>query len=212
MADEKQQPKEHNAFRRILSSFFFDVILFGAAKSLWRAIADVVIAKPAKKAVEGQSEEKHQGDKHVFAEAISSLAFQNPEAATTIRGFMVDELHNLDERNDFLINAAKTGEGVKGTSDFLLALAGLPTHDDRRKFLENISYIGEGEQSFSEKHAVTLEHAQRYLEDSTRRAYRRNSASDHDRFWSNYKRLRQERKRGKFKRAFNKTLDILFAR
>lgn len=218
MANETKPDHGQNVISHAIKSFLTDVILWGVVKSAWSAITDVFVKQPAKEAVGAQVGDEHKaGDKHTFGEALTQLQTESPELASIIDQFMSNNggpgsLRSLDERNDFIINAAKTGNDVPGTRKFLEALAKLPSHHARRQRLANITYIGEGEQDFFERHGRAIEHVKRYLRDEIRRTKRRNDAEDHDHFWSNYRRLRAERQRNRFMRGVHKTLDILFAR
>ena len=93
---------------------------------------------------------KKKGDKTTFGRAMTELKAVVPDgmlAFDIITDFMTDHgdpdcLTTDTDREDFQINAARTGPDVKETVDFLMLVAMLPDHRTRKEFLEAIGYIG----------------------------------------------------------------------
>ena len=162
-----------------------DFVFFGAAKQGWKIVSDLFIKKPIEKQIGAKLGEEHtEGDKHTFAEALTQIQKENSAYAVILDDFMSndsrdpDHLKNLDERNDFLINAARTGKGVEGTKVFLVELAKLDSHRARRRRLNNLSFIGEGQQDFFQRHEDSIERAKQHLRSDIDRMRRRNKAFD----------------------------------
>lgn len=108
---------------------------------------------------------KRRGDKHAFAQAMDKMRLSSPQgthAFGVITDFITDDtdpdcLNTDTDRDDFQVNAARTGDTVDDTVTFLLGLAEtLPNHAERKRFLNAIGYIGK-------RSVDAIEHAQNAL-------------------------------------------------
>lgn len=110
------------------------------------------LLKLAQGEVQRKVEDAHKkvGDKTTFADAMTKLAAKVPEgqhAHDVITDFMTDVtdpycLTSNVDREDFQVNAARTGPKVEDTVAFLERLAKLPDHKSRKEFLDACGFIG----------------------------------------------------------------------
>jgi len=187
--DQKAEQARKRTLKEFFISLFLDLIVFGFGKKVLETVTSVF----TRQAVESKTEKHKKGDKHDFAAAMAQL---DQAKAASIRLFMRTQLKNLDERSDFMVNAARIEPGVEGTKKFLEVFADIPD-TEKKNYLKDISFIGKGEQSFLEQSAPHIEKFTRYLRTLTRHQELLNKTRRKDQFWDNYSRLRRLRSQRK---------------